>query len=91
MMYELVMSFEHDIRNEKKDIMPKTSKNLWNEIQNESIYGKQSTMDYFYKLCQELEESLDHESVEPYDKHIENNTKILGFYAYIKKELGIKD
>ena len=91
MMYELVMRFEHDIRNGKKDIMPKASKNLWNEIQSESIYGKQSTMDYFYKLCQELEESLDDESVEPFDKHIENNTKILEFYRHIKKELGIVD
>lgn len=47
MMYELVMRFEHDIRNGKKDIMPKNSRDLWNMIQNESIYGKQATMEYF--------------------------------------------
>jgi len=91
MMYELVMRFEHDIRSGKKDIMPKSSRDLWNMIQNESIYGKQATMEYFYKLCQELEESLDDNSKEMLDKHTENNTKILEFYAHIKNELGIKD
>ena len=91
MMYELVMRFEHDIRSGKKDIMPKSSRDLWNMIQNESIYGKQATMEYFYKLCQELEESLDDNSKEMLDKHAENNTKILEFYAHIKNELGIKD
>ena len=91
MMYELVMRIEHDIRNNKKDILSKSSKDLWNEIQNESIYGKQVTMNYFYKLCEKLDSSFEDETKEMLDKHIENNTKILEFYAHIKKELGIKD
>lgn len=91
MMYELVMRIEHDIRNNKKDILSKSSKDLWNEIQNESIYGKQVTMNYFYKLCEKLDSSFEDETKEMLDKHIENNTKILEFYAHTKKELGIKD
>lgn len=48
-------------------------------------------MNYFYKLCEELDSSFEDETKKMLDKHIENNTKILEFYAHIKKELGIKD
>ena len=58
-MYDFSMRFEKDIRTKKNTIMSKGTKDLWNEIQIESIFGKQSTMETFYDLYEDLQENLE--------------------------------
>lgn len=90
-MYDFSMRFEKDIRTKKNTIMSKGTKDLWNEIQIESIFGKQSTMETFYDLYEDLQENLEKSANNIIEVHIQNNQRILEFYSHIKKELGIKD
>lgn len=90
-MYDFSMRFEKDIRTKKNTIMSKGTKDLWNEIQIESIFGKQSTMETFYDLYEYLQENLEKSANNIIEVHIQNNQRILEFYSHIKKELGIKD
>lgn len=90
-MYDFSMRFEKDIRTKKNTIMSKGTKDLWNEIQIESIFGKQSTMETFYDLYADLQENLEKSANNIIEVHIQNNQRILEFYSHIKKELGIKD
>lgn len=90
-MYDFSMRFEKDIRTKKNTIMSKGTKDLWNEIQIESIFGKQSTMETFYDLYEDLQENLEKSANNIIKVHIQNNQRILEFYSHIKKELGIKD
>jgi len=90
-MYDFSMRFEKDIRTKKNAIMSKGTKDLWNEIQIESIFGKQSTMETFYDLYEDLQENLEKSANNIIEVHIQNNQRILEFYSHIKKELGIKD
>lgn len=90
-MYDFSMRFEKDIRTKKNTIMSKGTKDLWNEIQIESIFGKQSTMETFYDLYEDLQENLEKSANNILEVHIQNNQRILEFYSHIKKELGIKD
>ena len=89
-MYDFAMRFEKDIRDNKCPKMSKATKDLWNEIQIESIFGRHETMEYFYDLFEDFHRSLE-ESNNMAEIHTENNKKILEFYRYIKNELGIKD
>lgn len=79
------------IPEEINTIMSKGTKDLWNEIQIESIFGKQSTMETFYDLYEDLQENLEKSANNIIEVHIQNNQRILEFYSHIKKELGIKD
>ncbi len=90
-MYDFTMRYEKDIREKKSISLSKEVRDSWNEIQYESIFGRQKTMDYFYDLFYDLQQSLEenHNNIEK--AHELNNNKILEFYAFIKKELGIKD
>ena len=90
-MYDFSMRLEKDIRTKKNTIMSKGTKDLWNEIQIESIFGKQSTMETFYDLYEDLQENLEKSANNIIEVHIQNNQRILEFYSHIKKELGIKD
>ena len=90
-MYDFSMRFEKDIRTKKNTIMSKGTKDLWNEIQIESIFGKQSTMETFYDLYEDLQENLEKSANNIIEVHIQNNLRILEFYSHIKNELGIKD
>ena len=90
-MYDFSMRFEKDIRTKKNTIMSKGTKDLWNEIQIKSIFGKQSTMETFYDLYEDLQENLEKSANNIIEVHIQNNQRILEFYSHIKKELGIKD
>lgn len=90
-MYDFSMRFEKDIRTKKNTIMSKGTRDLWNEIQIESIFGKQSTMETFYDLYEDLQENLEKSANNIIEVHIQNNQRILEFYSHIKKELGIKD
>ena len=89
-MYDFSMRFEKDIRTKKMPKMSQGTKDCWNEIQIESIFGKHSTMEYFYDLYEDLQNNLE---ISPniIEVHQENNRRILEFYALIKNELGIKD
>lgn len=89
-MYDFSMRFEKDIRTKKCVNMSKGTKDLWNEIQIESIFGKQSTMECFYDLYEDLQNNLEISS-NIVEVHIQNNQRILEFYSVIKDELGIKD
>lgn len=89
-MYDFSMRFEKDIRTKKCINMSKATKDLWNEIQIESIFGKQSTMEYFYDLYEDLQNNLEL-SPSIVEVHMQNNKRILEFYSIIKQELGIKD
>lgn len=55
-----------------------------------AIFGKHSTMEYFYDLYEDLQNNLE---LSPNIMEVsqENNKRILEFYALIKNELGIKD
>ena len=89
-MYDFSMRFEKDIRTKKCVNMSKGTMDLWNEIQIESIFGRQSTVECFYDLYEDLQNNF--ESTSNIVKvHVENNKKILKFYSIIKNELGIKD
>lgn len=90
-MYDFSMRLEKDIRDKNKAIMSKATKDLWNDIQVESIFGKQDTMEAFYDLYEDLEASLDNENNDWLEIHKQNNTRILEFYVLIKQELGIVD
>lgn len=89
-MYDFSMRFEKDIRTKKCAFMSKDTKDLWNEIQTESVFGKQSVMEYFYDLYEDLQDNL-----EKYSNirkvHKQNNKRILEFYTLIKSEIGIRD
>lgn len=89
-MYDFSMRFEKDIRTKKCVNMSKGTKDLWNEIQIESIFGKQSTMECFYDLYEDLQNNLELSS-NITEAHKQNNGRILEFYSVIKQELGIKD
>mgnify|MGYP006985821542 CR=1 FL=1 len=89
-MYDFSMRFEKDIRTKKCINMSKSTKDLWNEIQIESIFGKQSTMECFYDLYEDLQNNLELSS-NILEVHKQNNGRILEFYSVIKQELGIKD
>lgn len=91
-MYDFSMRLEKDIRDKNKAVMSKATKDLWNDIQVESIFGKQDTMEAFYDLYEDLVTSID-EGNDGYCKAIQerNNARILDFYALIKSELGILD
>ena len=89
-MYDFSMRFEKDIRTKKSIIMSKGTKDLWNEIQIESIFGRQATMECFYDLYEDLQNNLE-KFPNILEVHKQNNGKILEFYALIKNELGIKD
>ena len=89
-MYDFSMRFEQDIRTKKIPKMSQGTKDCWNEIQIESIFGKHSTMEYFYDLYEDLQNNLEL-SPNIIEVHKENNKRILEFYAHIKNELGIKD
>lgn len=90
-MYDFSMRLEKDIRDNNSVKMSKKTKDLWNEIQIESIFGKQSTMELFYDLYEDLLESVDEYHKDAINILSDNNKKILNFYAHIKNELGIKD
>lgn len=90
-MYDFSMRYEKDIRIKKDTWMSKETKDLWNIIQVESIFGAQKTMDCFYDLYIELQENLIKTPNKIKKVHNRNNKKILEFYAHIKNELGIKD
>lgn len=90
-MYDFSMRLEKDIRDKNKAVMSKATKDLWNDIQVESIFGKQDTMEAFYDLYEDLEASLDSENNGLLEIHKQNNTRILEFYVLIKQELGIAD
>lgn len=62
----------------------------WHRIQIESIFGKQSTMECFYDLYEDLQNNLELSS-NILEVHKQNNEKILEFYSVIKNELGIRD
>ena len=85
------MKYEKDIREKKSILLSKEIKDSWNKIQHESIFGRQKTMDYFYDLFYDLQQSLEenHNNIEK--THELNNNRILEFYSFIKKELEIKD
>lgn len=89
-MYDFSMRFEKDIRTKKCVNMSKGTKDLWNEIQIESIFGRQSTVECFYDLYEDLQNNFESSS-NIVKVHVENNKKILKFYSIIKNELGIKD
>ena len=89
-MYDFSMCFEKDIRTKKCVNMSKSTKDLWNEIQIESIFGRQSTVECFYDLYEDLQNNFESSS-NIVKVHVENNKKILKFYSIIKNELGIKD
>lgn len=91
-MYDFSMRLEKDIRDKNKAVMSKATKDLWNDIQVESIFGKQDTMEAFYDLYEDLVTSID-KGNDGYCKAIQerNNARILDFYALIKSELGILD
>ena len=90
-MYDFTMKYEKDIREKKSILLSKEIKDSWNKIQHESIFGRQKTMDYFYDLFYDLQQSLEenHNNIEK--THELNNNRILEFYSFIKKELEIKD
>lgn len=90
-MYDFSMRLEKDIRDKNKAVMSKATKDLWNDIQVESIFGKQDTMEASYDLYEDLEASLDSENNGWLEIHKQNNTRILEFYVLIKQELGIAD
>lgn len=90
-MYDFSMRLEKDIRDNNSVKMSKKTKDLWNEIQIESIFGKQSTMELFYDLYEDLLESAEEYRKDAISILTDNNKKILNFYAHIKNELGIKD
>lgn len=89
-MYDFSMRLEKDIRDKNKAVMSKATKDLWNDIQVESIFGKQDTMEAFYDLFDDLQKNFEQmeDMTEIYE---ENNKRILEFYTHIKSELGIKD
>ena len=89
-MYDFSMRFEKDIRAQRLLKMSQETKDCWNEIQIESIFGKHSTMEAFYDLYQDLQDNLNL-SPNILKVHQENNKRILEFYTLIKNELGIKD
>ena len=91
-MHDFSMRLEKDIRDKNKAVMSKATKDLWNDIQVESIFGKQDTMEAFYDLYEDLVTSID-DGNDGYCKAIQerNNARILDFYALIKSELGILD
>lgn len=89
-MYDFSMRFEKDIRTKKSTFMSKGTKDLWNEIQTESIFGKQSVMECFYDLYEDLQDNLEkYSNIRKVSK--QNNKRILEFYTLIKNEIGIKD
>ena len=89
-MYDFSMRFEKDIRTKKMPKMSQGTKDCWNEIQIESIFGKHSTMEFFYDLYEDLQNNLEiSQNISELIR--ENNKRILEFYALIKNELGIKD
>ncbi len=89
-MYDFAMRFEKDIRDKKRPDMSKATKDLWNEIQIESIFGKHETIEYFYDLFEDLQKNFE-QLEDMTEMHAENNKRILEFYRHIKGELGIKD
>ncbi len=89
-MYDFAMKFEKDIRVKGRTDMSRATKDLWNEIQIESIFGKHETMEYFYDLFEDFHKNFE-KSDDMSEIHIENNKRILEFYKHIKGELGIKD
>lgn len=89
-MYDFSMRLEKDIRAKNKAVMSKATKDLWNDIQVESIFGKQSTMEAFYDLFDDLQKNFE-QMEDMTEIYVENNKRILEFYTHIKSELGIKD
>ena len=89
-MYNFSMRVEQDFRTKNKPILSKTTKDVWNEIQDESIFGKQETMETFYDLYEDLYNSVE-SCPDELERHRKNNESILKFYTHIKNELGIKD
>ena len=61
-MYDFSMRLEKDIRDKNKVLMSKATKDLWNNIQVESIFGIQDTMEAFYDLYEDLVTSIDEEN-----------------------------
>lgn len=90
-MYDFSMRYEKDIRTKKNIWMSKDTKDLWNTIQVDSIFGSQKTMDWFYDLYAEFQENLMKSPNNIKRVHNKNHKKILEFYVHIKKELGIED
>ena len=89
-MYDFSMRLEKDIRDKNKAVMSKATKDLWNDIQVESIFGRQSTMEAFYDLFDDLQKNFE-QMEDMTEIYVENNKRILEFYTHIKSELGIKD
>lgn len=90
-MYDFLMRFEKDIRIGKDNWMSKQTKDLFNTIQVECIWGNKKTMDLFYDFFGDLLKSPTQYKKNFYKAHYKNNKKILEFQAHIRKELGIKD
>ena len=90
-MYDFLMRFEKDIRIGKDNWMSKQTKDLFNTIQVECIWGNKKTMDLFYDFFGDLFKSPTQYRKDFYKAHDKNNKKILKFQAHIRKELGIKD
>lgn len=90
-MYDFLMRFEKDIRNGKDNWMSKQTKDLFNVIQVECIWGNKKTMDLFYDFFGDLFNSPSQYKKNFNKAHAKNNKKILDFQAHIRKELGIKD
>ncbi len=89
-MYNFSMRVEQDFRTKNKPILSKETKDVWNKIQDESIFGKHETMETFYDLYEDLYNSFDLCS-DKLERHSKNNKSILKFLVHIKNELGIKD
>ena len=90
-MYDFLMRLEKDIRIGKDNWMSKQTKDLFNTIQVECIWGNKKTMDLFYDFFGDLFKSPTQYRKDFYKAHDKNNKKILKFQAHIRKELGIKD
>ncbi len=58
-MYNFSMRMEQDFRIKNKPILSKATKDVWNEIQDESIFGKHETMETFYDLYEDLYNSFE--------------------------------
>lgn len=90
-MYDFSMRYEKDIRDNNDLTMSQETKDLWNEIQVESIFGKHETMETFYDLHENMQKNFKKSPNDTYNVCLQNNKEIVDFYYLIKQELGIKD
>lgn len=83
-MYDFLMRFEKDIRIGKDNWMSKQTKDLFNTIQVECIWGNKKTMDLFYDFFGDLFKSPTQyrkDFYKAHDKNNKKNTKISGSYS----------